>query len=135
MQAHLWLMDTVGGQVEYDVHAQLPGSTYIKTFTGAIDARCPQTANYSVLRCTGHQHIGAAGLLRGACCAGLRHELGWEHAGLRPLSRPAALCAGGICMEMLDADRGTLICSSCAEYGNSSSVGALFLPNCTFCSL
>ena len=69
MQAHLWLMDTVGGQVEYDVHAQLPGSTHITTFTGAVDMRCPQTANYSVLRCTGHQHIGVqpeAGRLRGA---------------------------------------------------------------------
>ena len=53
----------------YDVFAGEPGSIDVQKFTGAIDDRCPQTADFGVLRCTGHQHIGELPQSRSCTCS------------------------------------------------------------------
>ena len=59
VQASPVLLDVVNGSVEYDVLKQGPGMIDVKNFTGPFDQQCPQSAPYGLLRCTGHQHIGA----------------------------------------------------------------------------
>ena len=56
--ASLYILDLVNGTIEYDV-IRSPGIDFdvVETF-GAFDERCPQPDNFTLLRCTGHQHIG-----------------------------------------------------------------------------
>jgi hypothetical protein len=56
--AQLYLMDAVGGNIEYDVHRQVGNPTNILNATGPVDGRCPQAKPFSLVRCTGHLHIG-----------------------------------------------------------------------------
>eukprot|EP00884_Botryococcus_braunii_P008862 jgi/Botrbrau1/17978/Bobra.50_1s0067.1 len=58
--ASLYILDLVNGTIEYDV-IRSPGIDFdvVETF-GAFDERCPQPDNFTLLRCTGHQHIGGA---------------------------------------------------------------------------
>ncbi|KAK9804600.1 hypothetical protein WJX73_006245 [Symbiochloris irregularis] len=52
--------DVVGGSFEYQLtDATGPGTTHTKTFDTTVDAACPQSGPYDIIRCTGHQHFGA----------------------------------------------------------------------------
>ncbi len=59
IQASPVLLDVVNGSVEYDVFAKGPGSVDVRNLTAPFDQQCPQAAPFGLLRCTGHQHIGA----------------------------------------------------------------------------
>jgi hypothetical protein len=57
-QATLYILDVVNGTIEYDLIRQ-PGKSFdVRDAVGSFDERCPQTSNFSIIRCTGHQHIG-----------------------------------------------------------------------------
>ena len=53
-----YMMDAANGSIEYDI-VQQPGQQMAKlSLSGPMDARCPQTSSFGLLRCLGHQHIG-----------------------------------------------------------------------------
>ena len=54
------LLDAADGRVEFDVRADKGPEGAVIRLTGPLDARCPQTQPLRLLRCLGHQHIGAA---------------------------------------------------------------------------
>ena len=54
------MLDAANGKIEFDVQASKGPQGAITRLTGALDARCPQTQPLRLLRCLGHQHIGAS---------------------------------------------------------------------------
>ena len=52
-----YMMDAANGSIEYDV-VQSDKQTALLSLSGPMDARCPQTSSFGLLRCLGHQHIG-----------------------------------------------------------------------------
>lgn len=53
-----YMMDANNGSIEYDVVRQAGQHTSVLSQSGPIDAMCPQTSSFGILRCLGHQHIG-----------------------------------------------------------------------------
>ena len=55
-------MDAVNGSIEYDVVKQTGQDISTLSLSGPMDAMCPQSGSFGLLRCLGHQHIGGKGL-------------------------------------------------------------------------
>ncbi|KAL0040880.1 hypothetical protein WJX79_008506 [Trebouxia sp. C0005] len=53
-----YMMDAVNGSIEYDLVQQAGSQTGKVLSSGPMDAQCPQTSSFGLLRCLGHQHIG-----------------------------------------------------------------------------
>ena len=55
-----YMMDAANGSIEYDVVQQSSSQQQMAklSLSGPMDARCPQTSSFGLLRCLGHQHIG-----------------------------------------------------------------------------
>lgn len=53
-----FMMDAVNGSIEYDLVQQADSRTGKVLQSGPMDAQCPQTSSFGLLRCLGHQHIG-----------------------------------------------------------------------------
>ena len=58
-----FMMDAVNGSIEYDLVQQADSRTGKVLQSGPMDAQCPQTSSFGLLRCLGHQHIGGQCLL------------------------------------------------------------------------
>ena len=52
------MLDAANGSIEYDVVKQPGQNLSTLQLSGPLDARCPQSEPYGILRCLGHQHIG-----------------------------------------------------------------------------
>ncbi len=65
-------MDAANGSIEYDVVQQPDKQTALLSLSGPMDARCPQTSSFGLLRCLGHQHIG------GQCMRLINQDTGEE---------------------------------------------------------
>lgn len=53
-----YMMDAANGTIEYDVVKQPGQNVSTLSLSGPIDAMCPQSSSFGLLRCLGHQHIG-----------------------------------------------------------------------------
>ena len=51
-------MDAANGSIEYDIVKQPEENISTLSLSGPIDAMCPQSSSFGLLRCLGHQHIG-----------------------------------------------------------------------------
>lgn len=53
-----YMLDGANGTIEYDVVKQSGQDISTLSLSGPLDARCPQSSSFGLLRCLGHQHIG-----------------------------------------------------------------------------
>jgi hypothetical protein len=67
-----YMLDAANGSIEYDVVQQPDKQTAQLSLSGPMDARCPQTSSFGLLRCLGHQHIG------GQCMRLINQDTGEE---------------------------------------------------------
>lgn len=67
-----YMMDAANGSIEYDVVQQPGEQTALLSLSGPMDARCPQTSSFGLVRCLGHQHIG------GQCMRLINQDTGEE---------------------------------------------------------
>ncbi|KAL0020529.1 hypothetical protein WJX79_005453 [Trebouxia sp. C0005] len=67
-----YMMDAANGSIEYDVVQQPDKQTALLSLSGPMDARCPQTSSFGLVRCLGHQHIG------GQCMRLINQDTGEE---------------------------------------------------------
>ncbi|KAK9842080.1 hypothetical protein WJX81_007607 [Elliptochloris bilobata] len=52
--------DVTGGEIEYQILQPMGlNTTHMKVLEMEVDAGCPQQSDFEIVRCTGHQHIGA----------------------------------------------------------------------------
>lgn len=52
------MLDGANGTIEYDIVKQSGQDISTLSLSGPLDARCPQSSSFGLLRCLGHQHIG-----------------------------------------------------------------------------
>ena len=69
---HSFMMDAVNGSIEYDLIQQASSRTGKVLQSGPMDAQCPQSSSFGLLRCLGHQHIG------GQCLRLINQDTGEE---------------------------------------------------------
>jgi hypothetical protein len=62
---HQHVLDVAGGAMEYDVLRDArdvghvgANAVHARQAEGPVDARCPQTSEFSLVRCIAHQHPG-----------------------------------------------------------------------------
>ncbi|DBA84449.1 TPA: hypothetical protein ACH3X1_006082 [Trebouxia sp. C0004] len=67
-----YMLDAANGSIEYDVVQQPDKQTALLSLSGPMDARCPQTSSFGLVRCLGHQHIG------GQCMRLINQDTGEE---------------------------------------------------------
>ncbi|KAL3145704.1 hypothetical protein ABBQ32_003237 [Trebouxia sp. C0010 RCD-2024] len=53
-----YMLDGANGTIEYDIVKQSGQDISTLSLSGPLDARCPQSSSFGLLRCLGHQHIG-----------------------------------------------------------------------------
>lgn len=66
------MMDAANGSIEYDVVKQPGRDINTVSLSGPMDALCPQSSAFGLLRCLGHQHVG------GKCMRLINQDTGVE---------------------------------------------------------